>query len=88
VRYILTVLLFLFSHAHAKTALLAGVSDVVSFAGSTVNAISFLCAIFFLLSGIYNYSLYRKDPVGVRFSTPIVMILCAMALILFPYLTS
>ena len=82
----LTTLLFLFGYAIAGPVDEA--NNVVAFAGSAVNAISFLCAIFFLLSGIYNYSLYRKDPVGVRLSTPVVMVLCAAVLALFPYLSS
>lgn len=82
----LTALLFLFGYAIAGPVDQA--NNIVSFAGSAVNAISFLCAIFFLMSAVYNYSLYRKDPVGVRLSTPIVMILCAAILALFPYLSA
>lgn len=82
----LTTLLFLFGVAIAGPVDEA--NSVVSFAGSMVNAISFLCAIFFLLSAIYNYSLYRKDPLGVRLSTPVVMILCAIVLAIFPYMST
>tara|TARA_B110000459_G_C16617503_1_gene499737 strand:- start:1810 stop:2094 length:285 start_codon:yes stop_codon:yes gene_type:complete len=88
VRYILAVVSFLSGYANAKDGLLEGASNVVSFAGNAVNAISFICAIFFLFSGIYHYSLYRKNPVGVRLSSPVVMILCAIVLVLYPYLSS
>ena len=54
-------------------------------ASGGVNAISIICGLFFLCSGLYHYSLYRKDPVNVRISTPVVMVLCSVLLFCLPY---
>ena len=59
--------------------------NLLGVASSGVNAIAIICGMFFLCSGLYHYSLYRKDPINVRLSSPVVMIFLSILLFCIPY---
>lgn len=69
-----------------SSGVVRGLTDVAEFARMLLVQLCLLGGAGFLLTGIYQYTQYRKNPSGVKLSTVVTLLLCGLALIVIIFL--